>query len=485
MKKTIGALVALAFGMASAGVAGDVAALEKQVKQLEETNKVMEKQLDDAGIYVETAKKGVVLSGYVDASYSYNLNGGGTDSGLNGTPGTIRTHQFDVDSNDFNVNQIKLALEKALPDENTWAAGFRVDLMFGEDAKWLSAAGENDSGLGSDEFFVEQAYVQFRVPVGNGLDFKFGKFVTLLGYEVIETPANLNVSRGLWFTWGIPFTHTGFLMSYKFNDWIDAKLGLVNGWNNSDSNFLDERIDGDNGDDGPSDFAKAITAQIALHAPGGNADLVNTFIYSFEGEEMIGTTSSTDFRYENSGVFVWDIWGQWRPLAFKDKLLLAFNAGIGKVYDNHQGRYWPDGWTQGVGIDENSDTWWGASVYAKYQLTDVVSLALRGEYFHDDDGTARIQDLDQDYFDNENLSDNDWRPYYVNGTDLWSLTATLGIDLWENMLCRLEYRMDIASSDGGNALENGDGVEDGVEQNVFTNNQGEQHTFILNFSYSF
>jgi len=491
MKKTISGLLALVFGCGVA-LGGEVVS-EKQVKELE-------KMIEDAGIYVETAKKGVVLSGYVDASYSYNANGGGTDEGWNGTPGTIRTHQFDVDSNDFNVNQIKLALEKALPEENTWAAGFRVDLMFGEDAKWLTAAGENDDGMGSDELFVEQAYVQFRVPVGNGLDFKFGKFVTLLGYEVIETPANLNVSRGYWFTYGIPFTHTGFLMSYKFNDMVDAKLGLVNGWNNSDSNFLDEEINGENGDDGPSDFAKAITAQIAIHAPGGNADLVNSFIYSFEGEEAIGQTrhifvgadDDDDFEYENGGVLVWDIWGQWRPLAFNDKLLLAFNAGIGKAFDNHQGAKFEDGdW---IGVDENTDTWWGISVYAKYQLTDVVSIALRGEYFHDDDGTARVQDLDQDYWDNENWSDNIHDPYFVNSTDLWSFTATVGFDLWENMLCRLEYRLDIASSDGGNAIEDGVnfddddddfGDEDGVEQNIFTNNQSTQHTFLLNLSYSF
>ncbi len=495
MKKTISGLLALVFGCGVA-LGGEVVS-EKQVKELE-------KMIEDAGIYVETAKKGVVLSGYVDASYSYNANGGGTDYGWNGTPGGIRTHMFDVDSNDFNVNQIKLALEKALPEENTWAAGFRVDLMFGEDAKYLSQFGaENDAGMGSDEFFVEQAYVQFRVPVGNGLDFKFGKFVSLLGYEVIETPANLNVSRGYWFTFGVPWTHTGFLMSYKFNDMIDAKLGLVNGWNNSDSNFLDEWANGENGDDGPADFAKAITAQIAIHAPGGNADLVNSFIYSFEGEILpshdwngdeiaAGWHGMTDDSedHENAGIFVWDIWGQWRPLAFNDKLLLAFNAGIGKTFDNHQGDKWVNGdW---IGVDENTDTWWGASVYAKYQLTDVVSIALRGEYFHDDDGTARVQDLDNDYFDNENWSDNRHDPYFVNSTDLWSFTATVGFDLWENMLCRLEYRLDIASSDGGNALEdfedddddfNGD--EDGVEQNVFTNNQSTQHTFLLNLSYSF
>jgi len=497
MKKTISGLLALVLGC---GVAfGGEVVSEKKVKELE-------KMIEDAGIYVETAKKGVVLSGYVDASYSYNMNGGGNDAGINGTPGTVRTHAFDVDSNDFNVNQVKLALEKALPAENTWAAGFRIDLMFGEDAKYLW---DNDWGMGDGELAVEQAYIQFRVPIGNGLDFKFGKFVSLLGYEVIETPANLNVSRSYWFTYGVPWMHTGFLASYKFNDMVDVKLGLVNGWNNSDSNYLDEWTNGENGDDGPSDFAKAITAQIALHAPGGNADLVNSFYYAFEGEantmqhwyinswgnwEADGNSTSSSTDWENGGVFVWDIWGQWRPVAFKDKLLIGFNGGIGKMFDNHQGEKWTgDNW---VGVDENTDTWWGAAVYLKYQVTDVVSVALRGEYFHDDDGTARVQDLADNYPANENWSDNDWSPYFVNSTDLWSLTATVGFDLWENMLMRLEYRMDIASSDGGNQMDTFtyggpyDGqdhntFEDDVEQNIFTNNQATQHSFILNFSYSF
>ncbi len=502
MKKMISGLLALVLGCGIA-FGGEVVS-EKKVKELE-------KMIEDAGIYVETAKKGVVLSGYVDASYSYNMNGGGTDTGANGTPGPIRTHQFDVDSNDFNVNQVKLALEKALPAENTWAAGFRVDLMFGEDVKYLA---DNDWSMGDGQLAVEQAYVQFRVPVGNGLDFKFGKFVSLMGYEVIETPANLNVSRSYWYTYGVPLFHTGFLMSYKFNDMVDVKLGLVNGWNNSDSNYLDGDINGENGDQGPADFAKAITAQIALHSASGNADLVNSFIYSFEGEQAIGQTQTLerwdgdwdgDNIAENAGVFLWDIWGQWRPLAFKDKLLLAFDAGIGHVYDNHQGDKWTDH-SYNIGIDENTDTWWGFSVYAKYQLTDVVSLALRGEYFHDGDGTARVQDLATNYWDNENWSDNgrggyNGDAYFVNSTDLWSVTATVGFDLWENMLMRLEYRLDIASSDGGNAIENGGilafadddddlqpinfGGEDGVEQNVFTNNRSTQHTFILDFSYSF
>ena len=52
---------------------------------------------------------------------------------------------------------------------------------------------------------------------GNGLDIYMGKFVTFLGYEVIESPANLNFSRGLLFTNAIPLTHTGIYADYKFN----------------------------------------------------------------------------------------------------------------------------------------------------------------------------------------------------------------------------------------------------------------------------
>ena len=81
--------------------------------------------------------------------------------------------------------------------------------------------------------------VKFRIPVGNGLDIYAGKFVTFLGYEVIESPANLNFSRGLLFTNAIPLTHTGVYADYKFNDTFEAKFGIVDGWNNSISSSFD------------------------------------------------------------------------------------------------------------------------------------------------------------------------------------------------------------------------------------------------------
>ena len=80
--------------------------------------------------------------------------------------------------------------------------------------------------------------MKFRIPIGNGLDIYAGKFVTFLGYEVIESPANLNFSRGLLFTNLIPLTHTGVYADYKFNNTVEAKLGIVDGWNDSTSSSI-------------------------------------------------------------------------------------------------------------------------------------------------------------------------------------------------------------------------------------------------------
>ena len=143
------------------------------------------------------------------------------------------------------------------------------------DAKFLNDAGFTTGDGSSNGFALEQALVKFRIPVGNGLDIYAGKFVTFLGYEVIESPANPNFSRGLLFTNAIPLTHTGVYADYKFNDTFEAKFGVVDGWNNSTSlpNGSDNTFGG-----------KAITGQLNINAPGKNANITQSFIYSPQGD---------------------------------------------------------------------------------------------------------------------------------------------------------------------------------------------------------
>ena len=161
--------------------------------------------------FVETEQNGIRLSGYVDAGYSYNFN----SSGLSKVSGRFGSDQ--ASRGDFNLYAFKAVLEKALSNENRAQAGFRTDIMIGEDAYYLANRyasdnanwGNNDS-QNSDYLFLEQAYVSLRAPVGNGWDFKVGKFVSILGYEVIERPANMNITYGLLFD-SMPLYYTGVL----------------------------------------------------------------------------------------------------------------------------------------------------------------------------------------------------------------------------------------------------------------------------------
>ena len=169
--------------------------------------------------FVETAQKGIKLSGYVDAGYSYNFTGSANSETYS------RFGSDTAQQGDFNLYAVKIALEKALTSENKAQAGFRTDVMIGEDANYLinrnTYSQANNTDQNSNALFLEQAYVAIRAPVGNGWDFKVGKFGSILGYEVIERPANMNVTYGL--LWQqFPLYYTGVLSSYRFDDYIDA-----------------------------------------------------------------------------------------------------------------------------------------------------------------------------------------------------------------------------------------------------------------------
>ena len=328
--------------------------------------------------FVETAQKGIKLSGYVDAGYSYNFTGA-----ANGTSDV--TGRFGSDTaakGDFNLYAVKIALEKALTSENKAQAGFRTDVMIGEDANYFinrsSTNNINNSNQNSNSLFLEQAYVSIRAPVGNGWDFKVGKFVSILGYEVMERPANMNTTYGLLFQ-QMPLYYTGVLSSYKFDDYLDGKLGVVNG-SNSDNNTTTS---------GNSDGC-AVLAALNVTAPGGNANWSNNFQYSSNSENNtsqsinanttpVTVLSGTSNTQGSAYTFIYNSWGNWAPKFANDKLLFAFNtlllssggSGTSTVTDPGLGS-----------ITANSNyTSYGAGAYAKYQFNDWFSLCSRGEYF--------------------------------------------------------------------------------------------------------
>jgi hypothetical protein len=388
--------------------------------------KDLKKVIEDQGInYVETAQKGITLSGYVDVSYTEQFGGRGTAFG----GGAAALHQFDVNNNNFNVQAVKIALEKALPDKNDWAAGFRIDTILGSDAKFLgdSAFGASSGGTATSyPIALEQALVKFRIPVGNGLDIYAGKFVTFLGYEVIESPANLNFSRGLLFTNAIPLTHTGVYADYKFNDTIEAKFGVVDGWNNS--------VSGASADPAAryAFGGKAITGQVNVTAPGKNANICTSFIYSPDSTEPSGVNGGGD----NGPSAVFDIWGNWNPTFVKDSALtLGFNVDLG--YSGATGV--PAGVDGGPVND--STTWYGVAMYASYKFNKVFTLSARGEYLHEDSADFAKYGVGGTFTGEPTGAD-----FVPQAQDDFSETLTASFSIWDNLLTRAEYRFDSLSA---------------------------------------
>ena len=374
--------------------------------------------------FVETAQKGIKLSGYVDAGYAYNFTGTGNQSNVGARFGSDTAQR-----GDFNLYAVKIALEKALTSENKAQAGFRTDVMIGEDASYFinrTAQNVSNTNNNSNSLFLEQAYVSIRAPVGNGWDFKVGKFASILGYEVMERPANMNTTFGLLFN-VMPLYYTGVLSSYKFDDYLDGKLGVVNG-SNSDNNTTTNPDGGD---------GCAVLAALNVTAPGGNANWSNNFQYS-SGNDNNTSVSTTDTSMSTEAAssatlgdvsaytLIYNTWGNWAPKFADDKLLFAFNALLGNS----------SGSSSLVG--NINSTWYGAGAYAKYQFNDWFSLCSRGEYLGSNNAYALGYNGASSTPSSEGLN--------ATGESLWEYTITAGFNVIDNLLIRAEYRLDWGTS---------------------------------------
>jgi len=85
------------------------------------------------------------------------------------------------------------------------------------------------------KYDLAEAYGSVLLPLGEGLTVKAGKWATLVGYEVYESPKNLNFSATSSTLSARPTLTTGLLATYPFTKWLSATLGFTNGWDNSDN----------------------------------------------------------------------------------------------------------------------------------------------------------------------------------------------------------------------------------------------------------
>lgn len=325
--------------------------------------------------------KEVQLTGYITASYNYNFSGP-TVGSWGGRRNDFR--YFDSEAKQFTFNMAELQLLKPSTEESRF--GFGLTLNYGSDARKIHAA-----GLGADlplqftnqAFDLRQAFVTYKIPLGRGLDVKGGKFDTLIGLEVVPAPANVNISRSFLFSWSPPFTHVGVLASYPFTDWLTATAGVVNGWDVADDN----------------NRAFSYMGQVSL-TPLKNLTLI---LNGIGGPEQ--PNDGSDYRWLADFVLTYT------PL---EKLTISLSGDLGAEDD-----------ALGPGVDAE---WWGIEGIVGYQLTDKLSVAVRGEFFRDDDAFRVPQDI-------RTLTG-------LFAQDLWEVTGTVKYKFTDHFSTRLEYRHD-------------------------------------------
>lgn len=342
-------------------------------------------------------KLGVEFHALVALDYLYNFNKPAwrTNTGI----------PVDTDANNFMLNDAALFLLRQKED-SAW--GFFVSMDFGKTAQtlgsvtyWSNSSPPPGGAESADSFDLRDAYLTYKIPVGDGITLKGGKFVTLLGYEVFKTWTNFNpnLTNSMLFGYAVPFTHTGLLASMPVGEYVTVDAALVNGWDN------------------PVDNNSGISF---LGGLGINpADFLSLYFAGIYGPEQTANPPGNSYNAPSSASKLGTVTGvvTARPL---DTLTFVLEGDYGS-----QSRLLGPN-------NEDSADWWGFAGYTIWQATERIDLALRAEVFVDSQNTR-------------GMSVN---PAVTGGITAWEITApTVTVRLLDSLLWRTEYRHDEANKE--------------------------------------
>ncbi len=179
------------------------------------------------------------VQGWLDQGFTWNP--ADPDNRFN-TPLT-----FNDRANEYQMNQLYLAMGRHVNKGSTWDVGGRVDLLYGTDYFFTTAAGLETYSNGRQRWNLDdgpraggnaalyglampQLYAEFYAPWRYGTTVKVGHFYTILGYESVMAPKNFFYSHSYVKQYGEPFTHTGFLVSQQYGRRLTLHAGMTRGW---------------------------------------------------------------------------------------------------------------------------------------------------------------------------------------------------------------------------------------------------------------
>src|SRR5713226_762411 len=297
---------------------------------------------------------GTKVRGWVDTHFVYNFNQPDSRvvnanqgfSVVKGRDVSIEGRTFDIHDRSFNLSLAEMELEK-VPEFG--GVGFKFDIAFGETQDIIIDTIKGRVGAPDPADFVtdfdktfQHASVSYIAPIGRGLRFDAGKFVTHIGGETIETVKNWNYSHSFFYTYGIPFQDNGVRTNYAFSDSLYAELYVLNGWNVTTDNNAGKTW-------GPS-IGWTATPWLAI------------FANYLTGPEKNDNTSDKRQLFDTQIVF--------GPFANRWNFMINYD----------------DGKEPNASLGIPDANWSGVTGYARYKINDTFEPSFRIEKYRDPQG---------------------------------------------------------------------------------------------------
>ncbi len=342
----------------------------------------------------------VTIDGMVDSYISYNfansannVNGSGNGIGMGNT--------FFYNNVD---NSFTLGLAEAKMTATLGQTSGHLVLAYGQESSLNLESLGNNSGLD-----VLQAYVSYNP---GQWTINAGRFVTWMGYEVIESNSNWNYSHSLLFTF-IPLWHTGLSVNYTPSSTFNITGYVVDGNNTTAAS-----------PDGKNYGLEAVIT------PNSMWTITLNGLVGPQAGSQATANNLTDMTGE--GIFVYKPDSMWS---------FALDAQYGMT-------------DYASGATPSSASYWGLALYGRDQISSDYAVALR------------LEDVtDSGLLGYSGLNGTSW----VSGS-IYEATLTLEHNFSTNLLTRLEGRYDTNSvpTGVGTATAAADLYANGTASSQFT-----------------
>ncbi len=288
----------------------------------------------------------VTVSGYVEGGLTLNPDYPGDRLNFG--------HLFTDKANTPLLNQASIIVQRPLdPKATDYDFGFKVQLMYGSDARYTHYLGELDYIINDrSQLTPVEAWGVVHLPwlFSGGIDVKLGQYVTLEGAETIDPTTNYLYSHSYIFNFGIPLVHTGIMTVSHVDPMVDVYLGVDTGVNTTFGNHQ-----------GDNNGAAAFHGGIGLNLLDGNLTILATTHIGPENPDTFATAVACNCNPNRALRYLSDITATWKV---NDSLSLITDLNY-------------------IRDDGFKASGYGIAQYAVFTVNDWLKIVGRGEVWRD------------------------------------------------------------------------------------------------------